>query len=141
MLKRLFPLSLILYRGSDELNHDFVLVGYGRTGAGRTGASDYDGLKRGCQNRIEEYMGGNNQSMAFLFNAPPAGFPLEGKGGPGDIGSAAFALIDGKYWLAGIGGGGDDFSQDGIVDGYGDIDRFTRVGPVCPWVYKTAGLK
>ena len=34
MLKRLFPLSLILYRGSDELHHDFVLVGYGRTGAG-----------------------------------------------------------------------------------------------------------
>jgi len=78
--------------------------------------------------------------MGIMFNAPPSGFPLEGKGGPGDSGSAAFVFVDGQYWLAGIGGGGSDFNRDGIEDGYGDIGRFTRVGPVSEWVKKTAGL-
>ena len=130
-----------IYTGNDELDYDLVLVGYGMNGTGLTGSSESDGLKRGCQNRIDEYIGPESQVMGIMFDAPPSGLPLEGKGGPGDSGSAAFVVIDGKYWLAVIGAGGSDFNEDGIENGYGDLDRFTWVDPVSQWVKKTAGLE
>ncbi len=108
------------------------------TGTGLTGSIDYDGKKRACTTRVEDLADGRLLILEFL--APPNATPLEGTGGPGDSGSGAFIMVEGEYFLAGVGSFGSDFNGDGIENGYGDLDGYARISIAYDWILSTTGI-
>jgi len=120
-----------LYRRSDELNTDIVLVGHGDTKVGTGGAWQSDRKKRGATNRID---GVNEHHIQFTFNAPDSGkaTDLEGTAGPGDSGGPAFIVHRNKHFVAGISSlGRPGHNGPGT---YGAKESYVRASRYAPWL-------
>ena len=136
------------YTGTSELGRTATYVGYGMTGTGLTGATTFDGLKRGAQNVLDSYLQTGRKSvnsnilLADFDNPKKKGdsslgsnsaLDLEGLIAPGDSGGGAFITIGGQTFLAGVNSFGQ--ARDGRVDSdYGDISGDTRVSAFNAWI-------
>lgn len=147
-----------LYTGKRELNALATFVGFGRTGTGLTGATDYDALKRAGQNVIDGTLGPEQWPNAATFRNKlpkgartfvadfdnPADLTASQTGGPnaadleylisrGDSGGGVFLDFGKGPVLAGV----HSFAEipDGIDDSdYGDITGHVRVSAHARWI-------
>ncbi|HEV8606382.1 MAG TPA: trypsin-like serine protease [Tepidisphaeraceae bacterium] len=139
-----------IYTGAAELNKIGTFVGYGKTGTGLTGATTFDGRKRGAQNMLDAYYNSTNRILLSDFDNPnPYAFfdnlvgsrtPLyiEGLIAPGDSGGPVFITDGATRYIAGVNSfvGGNFF--DGKADSdYGDISGATRVSIFANWINDT----
>ncbi len=139
------------YGGTSELNGVGILVGYGMTGTGSTGAVVYDGLRRGGANMVDALYrspdGGSRILLADFDSGSVArntmggngAFDLEALIAPGDSGGGLFETINGRMYLTGI----TSFSW-GILDGdpnsnYNDAAGWTRVSAFNSWIDAVTG--
>lgn len=139
------------YAGSSELNGVGILVGYGMTGTGSTGAITYDGLRRGGENMVDATYrspdGGRRILLADFDTGSIARNTMGGNGAldlealiaPGDSGGGLFETIDGRQYLTGI----TSFGW-GILDGdpnsnYNDAAGWTRVSAFNSWIDAVTG--
>jgi hypothetical protein len=139
-----------IYTGTTELNRIGTFVGYGKTGTGLTGATVFDGRKRGAQNMLDAYYNSTNRILLSDFDNPnPYAFfdslvgsrtPLyiEGLIAPGDSGGPVFITDGTTRYIAGVNSfvGGNFF--DGKADSdYGDLSGATRVSIFANWINDT----
>ncbi len=138
----------VRYTGTAELGKVGTFVGYGMTGTGLTGATTFDGQKRGAQNVIDAYYGSkrsvNTRILMADFDNPKKKSPdnrlgsatpldLEGLIAPGDSGGGLFIDVGGVTYLAGVNSFG--MAYDGRVDSdYGDLSGDTRVSAFNSWI-------
>jgi len=139
-----------IYTGTAELNKIGTFVGYGKTGTGTTGATTFDGKKRGAQNMLDAYYNSTNRILLSDFDNPnPYAFfdnlvgnrtPLYAEGliAPGDSGGAVFITDGTTRYLAGV----NSFVGANFFDGkpdsdYGDISGATRVSYFASWIDST----
>jgi|CXWL01.1.fsa_nt_gi hypothetical protein len=123
-----------LYRWGNEMGMRAMIVGRGDHGAARYDNRPFrrDANLRRAYNRIE---GVFEHSLAFVFDAPPRGDPLEGLGAAGDSGGPAFIEHDGVLFLAGV---DSTNSADGIETArYGTLGAYTRVSAHRVWIETT----
>ena len=150
-----------LYTGRGERNAVATFVGFGRTGDGLSGHTDYDALKRAGQNTIDGTLGPeqwpadptfrnklskNARTFVVDFDNPsnPSDSPT-GSSNPvdleylislGDSGGGAFINSRKGPLLAGV----HSFAEvpDAIDDSdYGDITGHVRVSAHAKWIRKT----
>jgi len=139
-----------IYTGTTELNRIGTFVGYGKTGTGLTGATTFDGRKRGAQNMLDAYYNStqriflsdfdNPSPYAFFDNLVGSRTPLyiEGLIAPGDSGGPVFITDGTARYIAGVNSfvGANFF--DGKADSdYGDISGATRVSSFASWINDT----
>jgi hypothetical protein len=139
-----------IYTGTTELNRIGTFVGYGKTGTGLTGATTFDGRKRGAQNMLDAYYNSaqrillsdfdNPNPYAFFDNLVGSRTPLyiEGLIAPGDSGGPVFITDGTTRYIAGVNSfvGANFF--DGKADSdYGDISGATRVSAFATWINDT----
>ena len=146
-----------LYTGRRELNSVATLVGFGRTGTGLTGHSEYDALKRAGHNTIDGTVGPEQwpanatfrnalpkSARSFLTDFDDPTNPAESRTGGGavdmeflislgDSGGGAFISTPRGQQLAGV----HSFAE--IPDGsdnsdYGDITGHVRVSSHAKWI-------
>jgi len=134
----------VRYWGSDELYAEATIVGYGMTGTGLSGATTFDGEKRGGQNVIDELYGDMSLFLCDFDNPDPLasdnvfGSPeplgLEFLIAPGDSGGGLFLDVgDNTMQLAGVNSFIGWFDEAGDSD-YGDISGHTRVSAFNGWI-------
>jgi hypothetical protein len=116
-----------LYRKSDELGKLVHVVGYGDFGTPAKPLTRSDGRRRAVTNIVED---AGPRRLFLRFDAPPAGTPDEGIGGPGDSGGPAFIESEGKLTIAGV----SSASMDGKPGQYGVTDVYTRVSAYAAWI-------
>jgi len=139
-----------IYTGTTELNRIGTFVGYGKTGTGLTGATTFDGRKRGAQNMLDAYYNStqriflsdfdNPNPYAFFDNLVGSRTPLyiEGLIAPGDSGGPVFITDGTTRYIAGV----NSFVGANFFDGkpdsdYGDISGATRVSSFASWINDT----
>ncbi len=140
------------YTGGSELGATATFVGYGRTGTGVTGATIFDGQKRGAQNVLDAYYptrkSVNNRILMADFDSPTnpsesrlgsaSPLDLEGLIAPGDSGGGVFIDVGTQTFLAGVNSFG--LAYDGKVDSdYGDLSGHTRVSSFNAWINSILG--
>lgn len=114
-----------LHRRQRELGKVATIVGYGRGGTGRNGATLTSGTKLAGQNRIDLFSGSRDRLMLTDFDNPATtahALPLEFQPAPGDSGGGLFIGTQ----LAGV----VSFlsATDGITDaGFGDTASYVRI--------------
>jgi hypothetical protein len=117
---------LPLYRGTDELKKTVLIAGYGD--AGTPGhIQKTDGRRRAVTNVVHD---AGPVRLFLVFDAPPAGTPNEGVGGPGDSGGPCLIDVDGTRYLCGI----SSASMDGRPGQYGVTDVYVRVSSYIEWI-------
>ncbi len=136
------------YRGNDELGRTALVVGFGQSGTGLTGAlPDTAGTKRAGTNVIDSYFLGNQtDSRVFLADFDNPDNPadsllgssqptvLEIQTAPGDSGGAVFVEENGELQLAGVNSFLAGFDFDFVNADYGDVAGATRVTVVNDWI-------
>ncbi len=139
-----------LYTGSNELGNNSVAVGYGLTGTGLTGATTYDGQKRGGENALDAFYRSHPRKAPRIIltdfdnplnagdnqygSAIPLG--LEYLIAPGDSGGGLFFDIPGDGLgplLAGVHSFIGSFDGETNAD-YGDIAGHIRVSQFGNWI-------
>ena len=141
-----------LYTGTGEINRVGTEVGFGMTGTGSTGATTFDGLKRGGQNMVDTTFrtsGKINRILAADFDSGLASdnatgssnpLPLESIIAPGDSGGGLFENLNGTDFLVGI----TSFISgllDSVPDSdYGDVAGWTRVSSFVSWIDSVTSL-
>jgi hypothetical protein len=139
------------YTRRKELGAEATIVGYGLTGTGLTGATTFDGEKRGGQNVIDVLYKDARKSQYLLlcdFDNPldptdnafgsPTPLDLEFLIAPGDSGGGLFLDIGGTPLLAGVNSFIGWFDDEGDSD-YGDISGHTRVSAFNGWIDDVIG--
>jgi hypothetical protein len=136
----------IRYVGTSEIGMTGIAVGFGKTGTGLTGATEYDGQKRAGTNVIDGVHSGPSRNPRILvadFDSPHrAGdsslgsstpTSLEFQIGPGDSGGGLFADTPLGTRLIGIHSFGA--ASDGLNDGdYGDTFGAARISYFNSWI-------
>jgi secreted trypsin-like serine protease len=136
----------IRYVGSSEVGMTVTLVGYGKTGTGVTGATEYDGRKRAGTNVIDAVYTDatkNNRILVGDFDNPHraadsslgSSVPtsLEFEIGPGDSGGGLF--VDTMLGTRLIGINSFGAASDGVNNGdYGDTFGSTRLSLFNSWI-------
>jgi hypothetical protein len=134
-----------LYSGTRRisLGTPITFVGYGNTGTGLTGSSQFSILKRGGQNALDLYtLGGRDFEVDFdrpgypSFSTLGGSTPLalEGLLGPGDSGGSVW-MKRGKRWMVmGINSYGLDWNENGVEDDYGDHSGFVYLPRYVKWM-------
>ena len=135
------------YTGSGELGAEATIVGYGVTGTGLSGATTFDGEKRGGENVIDVLYGTSRKKLNLLLcdfdnpdetsgdNAFGSATPLnlELLIAPGDSGGGVFLDVADTMQLAGINSFIAWNDEAGDSD-YGDISGHTRVSAFNKWI-------
>src|SRR5262245_11612237 len=139
------------YNGTNELGQVGTAVGFGMTGTGSTGATIFDGLKRGGQNVVDAVLrtaGGTNRILLADFDSglsadnnfgDRAPIAFESMIAPGDSGGGLFELLNGRNVLTGItsfGWGRLDGNPD---SDYGDVAGWTRLTYFNSWIDSVMG--
>jgi len=130
------------YRGTQEVGHIGIFVGFGQTGTGLTGATTFDGVKRAGTNDID-LIGLNGRGIFADFDNPlnpgdsiigsSAPLSLEIMVAPGDSGGAVFLVDNNELFLAGV--NSFIFGLDFVPDAdYGDLTGATRVSSFNDWI-------
>lgn len=140
LLRFKFPIDNItpipLYHRSDERGKVIVLAGWGRTGTGLTGVSDWDGRFRVAENVI------SNTTTDLLIwhfddprNSSQTVLTLEGVAGPGDSGGPALVASPDGLMLIGVSSRQRTFGQ---IEGTYDVEEhYVRISSVVDWIEKT----
>jgi hypothetical protein len=123
-----------IYRGSDELGAEVMLLGRGTTATGLEGepGGSSDGQLRRATNVVSSV---DEHLLEVVFERPgEAGVTdLEGVGASGDSGGPVLLEVDGTLYLAGLNAFGD--APDGTAIGqYGSWDYQTRVSRHADWI-------
>ena len=134
------------YKGRKELGAEATIVGYGMTGTGLSGATTFDGEKRGGQNVIDVLFKGYRKSQPLFlcdfdnpddpgdnFFGSPEPLDLEFLIAPGDSGGGLFLDIGDTWQLAGVNSFIGWSDEDGDSD-YGDLSGHTRVSAFNKWI-------
>jgi TonB family protein len=119
-------------RATDEAGKMLVIAGYGDFGPSGSPLAREDGKLRAVENEVAD---AGPLRLFLPFDAPPAGLPLEGIGGPGDSGGPAISF--GPFFgmkLMGVSSG-----ADGPPGQYGTVDVYTRVSSHIAWIEEVAG--
>lgn len=93
---------VVLYPGSDEMGQALMLVGKGATGNGLDGHSPHGPNRTELRRAYNQVTSAHGRWFCYVFDAPPAGLPLEGILGNGDSGGPALIKVDGQWTLAGM---------------------------------------
>jgi hypothetical protein len=131
-----------------SLGTPITFVGYGDTGTGFTGSSQFSILKRGGQNALDTYlMGGTdfevdfdqpgNPSASSLGSSTP--LALEALLGPGDSGGSVWVKRGKRWMVMGINSYGLDWNENGIEDDYGDHSGFVYLPRYVKWMNSLNG--
>lgn len=136
------------YTGQDEKGSQAIYAGFGSTGTGLTGATNYDQVRRAGFNMIDAIPGGPEAGRLFLsdfdFPRTPSAsatgarypLPLEYMVASGDSGGPVF--IDDGSGLAVAGIHSFVLGTDYVADSdYGDISGHTRVSAFNDWIDST----
>jgi len=123
-----------LYSKNDEVTNNVWFVGEGLVGNGRDGLTgEPEGLNH-AQNLVDKT---DEKWLYFDFDAPGQdALSLEGVSGPGDSGGPAFIKNSSGLLLAGVSSNQLD-NDDGEVNVYGVIERYTRVSTHISWITNT----
>lgn len=133
-----------IYTGFQELGKTITMVGYGRSGTGKTGSTTGTGIKRAGQNVVDEMFRFPNglSGLRWDFDEPSPRLSPNRLGGssvpldleyqiaPGDSGGGSFLFEKGQWYLAGVHSGTYDYyTYPGTDDShtYGDLSLVTRV--------------
>lgn len=139
------------YKARRELGEVGTYVGFGKTGTGLTGSTQFDGEKRATQNMIDHALpsGGRNDRVYMSdFDNPnnaadsrygsSTPLAMEGLIAPGDSGGGVFIHVRGRDLLVGINSFGAAY--DGNVNSdYGDLEGFIRVYVFNNWINNVIG--
>jgi hypothetical protein len=117
---------LALHRLSDELHQPHAIVGYGDFGPAGTPLVRVDGARRAVMNKVAD---AGPYRLFFVFDAPPAGEPLEGMGAPGDSGGPALIEVKGAWEVSGVSSG-----SRGEPGAYESTDIYVRVSGYLGWI-------
>jgi secreted trypsin-like serine protease len=118
-------------REQSEVGQLVVMPGWGRTGNGKVGLGEYDGLFRIAENRVDRAEHGK---LYWKFDDPAHGtaLTLEGISGPGDSGGPALIKSPDGWHIAGVS------SAQRIGDGpegiYGVEEVFVRLSDFVAWI-------
>lgn len=133
-----------LYAGPRiHLSTPITFVGYGNTGTGFTGSSQFSIIKRGGQNALDIYkMGGRDFEVDFDQPGNPSAsslgspypLPLEGLLGPGDSGGSVWVKRGHRWIMMGVNSYGIDWNNNGIQDSYGDRSGFVYLPRYVSWI-------
>lgn len=142
-----------VYRGFQELGQAVTMVGFGRTGDGKTGSTSISGTKRAGQNVIDDLYTMRNGATALRwdFDEPlprlspnqlggsSLPLPLEYMIAAGDSGGGSFIFEDGEWWLAGVHSGTYNIynypGSEGASSTYGDMALITRVSAYQQFIF------
>jgi len=119
-----------LYRDSDELGREAVIVGRGDFGPAGKQPTLSDGRRRAVTNTIDD---AGPLRLRLTFDEPPNGTHLEGVGAPGDSGGPLLILIGGEPHVAGV----SSASMGGPPGAYGTRDVYARVSTAADWIDAT----
>jgi hypothetical protein len=123
-----------LYADTDEVGQEVLLLGRGDFGNGLVGVQGVDHRLRRATNRIDT---ADEYWLAFRFDAPPEGTPLEGVCGEGDSGGPALIDREGRWLIAGVSSWQRHKPQP--LSTYGCIEHYARVAPQLGWIQATIG--
>jgi len=133
-----------LYAGRRiHLSTPITFVGYGNTGTGFTGSSQFSIVKRGGQNALDLYkMGGRDFEVDFDQPGNPSAsslgspypLPLEGLLGPGDSGGSVWLKRGHRWIMMGVNSYGIDWNNNGVQDSYGDRSGFVYLPRYVSWI-------
>jgi secreted trypsin-like serine protease len=136
-----------LYTGSDELGQTGTYVGFGRTGNGLTGQTNWSSTKRGGTNDLDVTgnlfaSGWSPNILLSDFDSPLSNVSSFGSAVPTaleyqpaekDSGSGVFLDVNGTPKIAGVVSFAL-FNSDGVNYAYGDGIAATRVSGQIPWI-------
>lgn len=91
-----------LYRGSDEIGQTVRIIGKGATGNGLTGHAWTGPNRTELRRAFNTVTSADAKWFCYVFDAPPAALPLEGRIGSGDSGGPVLIETGGKSELAGL---------------------------------------
>ncbi|MDD5198642.1 MAG: trypsin-like serine protease [Terrimicrobiaceae bacterium] len=137
-----------LYTGKRiRLGAAITFVGYGDTGTGLTGSSQFSIIKRGGQNALGRYVAGGADfevdfdrpgTVAYNSLGSSNALRLEGLLGPGDSGGSVWVRRNGRWRVVGINDYGLDWFPNGrgngVNDDYGDRSGFVYLPRYAKWM-------
>ncbi|MBX3726785.1 MAG: trypsin-like serine protease [Xanthomonadales bacterium] len=91
-----------LYRGRDEHGQTVRIIGKGATGDGATGHDRRGPNRTQLRRAYNTVSSAHERWFCYVFDAPPAGLPLEGTTGNGDSGGPVLIQAGGQWQLAGL---------------------------------------
>ncbi|MBI3836935.1 MAG: trypsin-like serine protease [Planctomycetia bacterium] len=138
----------VRYDGSSELNSVGTFVGFGRTGTGLSGATNFDGFARAGTNVLDGFYDNNPRILAADFDSPQSiSASSQGSSTPtnleymiaaGDSGGGLFIDTAAGPRLAGVHSFGAAF--DGRFNAsYGDVSGDIRVSLFNSWIDQAIG--
>jgi hypothetical protein len=126
----------ILHRDGAELGQTGRIIGRGATGAGSTGHSMSGPNRTQLRRAFNQITGAQGRWISYVFDAPPAGLPLEGMSGNGDSGSPVLIEINGHWEVAGLAAW--KFSEDDSATfrpaAYGQTSYNVRMSHYVEWI-------
>lgn len=130
-----------LFRGSDEPGQIVKIYGKGATGNGATGHDRRGPNRTELRRAYNRITSAHGRWLCYVFDAPPAALPLEGKTGNGDSGGPVLLEVDGQWVLAGL-------AAWGVVEGhavntrpglYGQTTCNVRLSHYVEWIESVVG--
>lgn len=131
-----------MYHGRIEKGQRVRLIGKGATGSGATGHDSRGPNRTELRTGFNEISAIEGRWLAYTFDAPPAGLPLEAMAGNGDSGSPVLVEVNGKWQLAGLTSwkhADVPFSMFRPAQ-YGQVSYNVRVNHYRDWIERHTGL-
>lgn len=91
-----------LHLEGDELGRIVKIAGKGATGTGTAGHDPAGPNRTVLRRAFNTVTSAHERWFCYVFDAPPAALPLEGKTGSGDSGGPVLVEVDGEWRLAGL---------------------------------------
>jgi hypothetical protein len=117
------------------------LIGKGATGDGRAGHDRAGPNRTALRRAFNQVSSVDGRWFCMVFDAPPAGLPLEGTTGNGDSGSAVLVEAEGRWRLAGLPAWkAAAFDARAFRPGqYGQVSCNLRLGHYRSWIEGVTG--
>lgn len=125
-----------LHREGAELGRTGKIIGRGATGLGSTGHNFQGPNRTQLRRAYNEISGAEGRWINYVFDAPPAGLPLEGMSGNGDSGGPVLVEANGRWEVAGLAAW--KFSEDDSATfrpaSYGQTSYNVRLSHYIEWI-------
>lgn len=131
----------VLHHAELAVGTPVKLVGKGATGDGRAGHDRAGPNRTALRRAFNQVSSVDGRWFCMVFDAPPAGLPLEGMTGNGDSGSAVLVESDGAWRLAGLPAWkAAAFDARAFRPGqYGQVSCNIRLGQYRTWIEGVTG--